>query len=302
MSAHRSSRAPFAAACVLALAACGPDAETERRLAALDTISAEKDSLLVQVAENARLMSEIGAELARVYAPAATAGAAEAPLAITRENLLSDIRTLTTRLQESEARLVESEERIAGYSGERTAFERTIGELRASIANQKQTIVSLTEQVEALRDENTRLAEANVTLAESNVTLADENLALADTLSLIAERENTIYYAIGTKEDLLQRGVITEEGGSRVLFVFGKRGKTLVPARELDPAQFVMADRRTFSDVPLEADKEYTVVSRQDFAALEPPPDEEGRVHGFLRIADPDRFWAGGRYLIVVQR
>lgn len=291
-----------ALACLLALAACGPDAETERRLAAIDTISAEKDSLLVQVAENARLMSEIGAELARVYAPAASAGAAEAPIAITRANLLDDIRTLTTRLQESEARLAESEERIGALSGERGGFERTIGDLRATIANQKQTIASLTSQVEALREENTRLAEANVTLSESNVTLSEENLALADTLSLLEERENTVYYVIGTKDDLVQRGLITEEGGSRVLFVFGKRGKTLVPARDLDPAQFVMADRRTFGEVPLEAGKEYTIVSRQDFAALDPAPGEEGRVSGMLRIADPDRFWSGGRYLILVER
>jgi hypothetical protein len=298
------ARAPItllAGLAVLAAAACGPDAEAELRLAQLDTVSAEKDSLLVQVAENARLMSEIGAELARVNAPSTT-GASETPIAVTRDSLLSNIRSLTTRLQESEARLVESEQRIAALSGETGGFQRTIGDLRSTITNQKQTIASLTEQVEALREENVRLTEANVVLSESNVTLSEENLALADTVSQLAERDNTVYYVIGTKDDLIRRGIAVEEGGSRVLFVFGKRGKTLVPARDLDPAQFVMVDKRTFSEIPLAPEKEYTIASRQDFGALDPRPGADGNVSGVLRIADPDRFWAGGRYLVIVER
>src|SRR5690606_27704220 len=118
---------------LLALAACGPDAETQRRLAQLDTVTAEKDSLLAQVAENALIMSEIGAELARVNAPT-TAGASETPIALTRDSLLSSIRALTTRLQESEARLVESEQRIQRLTGETSGFQRTIAQLRSTIA------------------------------------------------------------------------------------------------------------------------------------------------------------------------
>jgi uncharacterized coiled-coil protein SlyX len=292
----------MALACVLLLAACGPDAATERRLARLDTIAAEKDSLLVQVAENARLMSDIGVELARVYSPAETPGAGEAPIAVTRESLLTDIRTLTTRLEESETRLAESEQRIAALAGEAGGFEKTIGDLRSTIANQKQTIASLTQQVGSLREENTRLTESNVTLSESNVVLSEENLALSDTISRLAERTNTVYYVIGTKDDLIRRGLLVEEGGSRVLFVFGKRGKTLVPARELDPAQFVMVDKRTFSEIPIDATREYMIASRQDFGALDPRPEADGYVSGVLRIADPDRFWSGGRYLILVER
>lgn len=286
---------------LLALAACGPDAETQRRLAQLDTVTAEKDSLLAQVAENALIMSEIGAELARVNAPT-TAGASETPIALTRDSLLSSIRALTTRLQESEARLVESEQRIQRLTGETSGFQRTIAQLRSTIATQKETIASLTEQVEALKEENVRLTEANVVLSESNIALSEENLALADTVSRLAERDNTVYYVIGTKDDLLRRGIVVEEGGSRVLFVFGKRGKTLVPARQLDPAQFVMVDKRTFSEIPLDPTKEYTIASRQDFGALDPQPADDGNVSGVLRIVDPDRFWSGGRYLVIVER
>ena len=53
----------------LALAGCSNGAEQERlqqQMEQLSTISAEKDSLLQQVAENAQLMSEISTELAKV--------------------------------------------------------------------------------------------------------------------------------------------------------------------------------------------------------------------------------------------
>jgi hypothetical protein len=59
------------------LAACGPSEEVRRQMAELQAVAAEKDSLLIQVAENARLMSEISAEVARVQAPAGKAGTQE---------------------------------------------------------------------------------------------------------------------------------------------------------------------------------------------------------------------------------
>ena len=60
-------------------AACGPSEEVRQQLAQLTAVSAEKDSLLLQVTDNARVMSEISAELARVKAAPATEAAREAP-------------------------------------------------------------------------------------------------------------------------------------------------------------------------------------------------------------------------------
>jgi hypothetical protein len=121
---------------------------------------------------------------------------------------------------------------------------------------------------------------------------------------------NEVWYVVGTKEELLERGVVREEGGSRVLFIFGKRGKTLVPSRNIDPTMFTNADRRTLSYIPLPRDEEsqdddevkWSVVTHQDLGAVGTPLDEDGRVVGdALSITDPERFWANGRYLIIVQ-
>lgn len=278
------------------LAACEPSAEIQQQLAELTAISAEKDSLVAQVAANTRLMSDISAEVARVSVPVSEAGAQEATARPDPESILVDIQALTTRVTESEDRLVESQKRIEALSresrtqtGRIAEFQKTIEEFRGTIESQKQTIASLTDRVLFLQEENSRLAAVNV--------------ALADTVSAMESRENSVWYLVGTKEELLERGIIREEGGSRVLFIFGKRGKTLVPARDLDLATFSIADQRYLTEIPLpDAENDYTVVTRQDLTALETAADDKGRIRGeSVRIADPDRFWAGSRVLILVR-
>jgi hypothetical protein len=282
---------PFALAGVMA---CGPSEEVQRQLAELQAVSAEKDSLLTQVSENARLMSEISAEVARVQT-ASQAGAQEVSGQPNPEAVRENIAGITRRIEESEARLAESQKRIQTLTRENRTnqtklaeLQKTIEDFQATIANQRLTIESLNTQVTELQ--------------QQNVQLVTQNTELATTVEDITVRENTVYYVIGTKEELLEKGIIEEEGGSRVLFVFGKRGKTLVPGRNLDLSLFNSIDRTTVTGIPMPSpEAAYTIVTRQDHSALATPPDEKGRFMGEIRIADPERFWASSKVLIVVQ-
>ena len=292
----RGRMLPLVGLALAGLAACGPSKEIQQQLAELTAISAEKDSLVSQIAENTRLVSDISAEVARVQVPVSQAGTAESTGYGDPDALLTNIKALTARVEDSEGRLVESQKRIDALSKTSTTqktqlagFQKTIDEFRGTIESQKQTIVSLTEQVGYLQEENARLAAVNVTLA--------------DTVSALSNRENSVWYVVGTKQELLDRGIINEEGGSRVLFIFGKRGKTLVPAANLDLTAFNVADQRYLTEIALpDSAGEYTVVTRQDLTALETPPDDKGRVSGdALRIGDPSKFWGNDRVLIVVR-
>jgi len=293
----RGRALPLVGLALAGLAACGPSKEVQQQLAELTAISAEKDSLVTQVASNTRLMSDISAELAKVQVPVSQAGTAESEGLSNPDAILTNIKTLTARVEDSEGRLVESQKRIDALSKTSTTqktqlanFQKTIDEFRGTIESQKQTIASLTEQVGYLQQENARLAAVNVTLA--------------DTVSAITSRQNSVWYVVGTRQELLDRGIINEEGGSRVLFIFGKRGKTLVPAANLDLSTFNVADERYLSEIPLpDTTGDYTVVTRQDLSALETPPDDKGRLSGreALHIADPSKFWSNDRVLIVVR-
>jgi hypothetical protein len=158
-----------------------------------------------------------------------------------------------------------------------------------TLENQKAAIEGLTARVEALEAEN--------------VVLATEKAALVDTVEQLVEENHTAYYVIGTKDELIQRGIVTEEGGSRVLFIFGKAGKTIVPSRQLDPADFIPIDIRNVTEIALpDSSREYRIASRQDMEALaEPPSDGKIRNANALRIADADQFWMPSKFLIIVR-
>jgi len=269
-----------------ALAGCGPSEEVRQKLNELALATAQRDSLLQEVADNARLMSEISAELADVQVEGERlAVEAESPMQARRDSMLAMIRYVTDRVESQEGRLRESRARIRALSALsdslRGTLEQTIDNYESVIAAQRETISQLTGQVEALYAENVQL------------------VAQVDTLEA---ETNTVFYVIGTKDELLERGIVQKEGGARFLFIFGKRGETLVPARDLDRGAFTPIDRREVTEIALPAaDEEYKIVSRQDVAYLETPPDEKGRIFGNLKITSPDGFWSGSKYLIIVQ-
>jgi len=264
----------------------GPSPETQARIDSVSQASAQKDRLVEEIAENTRFVSEISAELAKAAVPPKKLKvSSESPLRASRDTLIQKIRYITARVREIEPKLQDSERRISELTSIsdslRNALAATMQNLQGVIDSQKEQIAALTEQVE---------------------TLTAENVALKDTIENMSTEANTVYYVVGTKDELEQKGIVKEEGGARFLFVLWKSGKTLVPARSLDPSVFTPVDRRHFSQLPLPAtDKEYRIVSRQDVGALETPPSGDGTITGRVKIADSARFWANSKYLIIVE-
>ena len=170
-----------------------------------------------------------------------------------------------------------------------SSYAASIADLQSLVDGQKVTIETLTGELEQVRELNTRLASSNA--------------ELVDTVGALETRENTVYYLVGTRKDLLKQGVIVEEGGTRFL-LFTRTGETLRPAAQLDPSMFQKADRRELTEVVLpNPDKQYQVVSRQNltFAAAPELEPGKGKFRGNLQIVQPAAFWGASKYLIIVQ-
>jgi hypothetical protein len=266
--------------------ACGTSAETERKLAELEQASAQKDSLLQEVAMSSRLLSEVSAELAHVQVKGRLRVSSETPLMAQRDTMIQKLRYVVARVSQTENRLAESQRNIRTLTNLsdslRATLDSSVGDLQALVETQKTTIASLTDQLNELQT---------------------ENVALRDTVATVTERENTVYYIIGTKDDLKAKGIITEEGGSRVLFVLWRTGRTLNPARELDPSQFHVINKRQVTEIRLDPAADYRIASRQDLNQLATPPDADGKIHGVssLQIGAPEQFWRNSKFLIIVQ-
>lgn len=260
-------------------------------------ISAEKDSLIRDLTETTRLITDVSVELATIRSTPAT----NAPVVGTegmkvddRAEVLAKVRQLTARIRQSESRLATTRRRLDSLATSsdslRSAlavYASTVVALEGMLADQKTTIQTLTDQIG--------------TLTRQNVQLAGEKAVLEDTVTVMDVRENEVYYVIGTKKELMSRGIISEEGGTRFL-VFTRTGETLVPAAVLDPAQFTKADRRTLTELAMpKANKDYRVISHHDMAYAETDRMNKGRFRGAMRITAPTAFWAPSKFLIIVE-
>jgi uncharacterized coiled-coil protein SlyX len=266
-------------ALVFALAACGTSAETERKLAELETANAQKDSLMQEVAISSRLISDVNVELAKAkIRNNRLQVSSESPITAQNDTLIAKLRYVVTRVRETETALTASRERIKNLTSLsdslRATLDSTVGNLQAVIASQKTTIDLLTDRVNAL---------------------TEENVALKDSLA-------TGYYVIGTRDQLKKKGILTEQGGGRVLFILWRTGKTLQPARNLDPSLFTAIDTRQVTQIPLpRASAQYRVASLQDLSYIAEERDHN-KYSGVssLTITSPADFWRTSKFLIIV--
>jgi myosin heavy subunit len=293
---------------VVATTGCN-QAELKNALAEAKTAEAQKDSLLTEVLETTQFVSDINSELAKTKTLAAkpAGGDPGVPGAKKdreeRQASLDRIKQVIARLNESEAKLAETEAR-AKQSRQRNArllaqietFKKTVEDLKTTAEQQK------TEYEMALAEKDTQIATLAGrvdTLTTEKAGLESHNVALSDTVADLTSYKNTVYYAVGTKDELMKRGIVTKEGSK--FLVFG--GTRLEPARNLDPSAFTAIDKTQQTTIPLpRTDKKYKIISRQSPAHLGSMVTKDGKVSGgSVQIARPEEFWAPSKYLILVQ-
>ena len=282
----------------LVTAGCADKRKLDTAIAESQALSAEKDSLLNEVLANAEMVSSINAELAKVRDLGANPVAAgeTATTDDQRTVVLGKIRDAITRLQQSEESLEQAKQRLAAMEqkdsrlvAQISRYQNTIEEMRTNIERQQAEYVAIIDsqktQIVALQT-NLDTVSAQKTLVET------ERQALVDTM-------NTVYYVAGTQDELVEKGVAVKEGSK--FLVFG--GTRLLPARELNPSAFTVLHRMNDTIITLpEADEEYKIITRQNPAFLSNPVDDDSKIEGGqIHIAEPEKFWAASRYLIVVR-
>src|SRR5437899_4351681 len=264
---------------VFALAACGTSAETERKLAEREQANGQKVSLMQEVAISSRLISDVNVELAKAKIRNNRLHvSSESPITASSDTLLAKLRYVVTRVRETENALNESRQRIKSLTtlsdSLRQTLDSTVGNLQTVIAAQKTTIDLLTDRVNAL---------------------TEENVALKDSLA-------TGYYVIGSRAELKKQGILTEQGGGRVLFILWRTGKTLQPARNLDPSLFTAIDTRKVTSIPLPSSRaQYRIASLQDldFIAEQRDHNKYSGVSS-LTITSAVDFWRSSKFLVII--
>ena len=291
---------------VVAISACDRSKpELEKTLVQVQQISAEKDSLLRDVMATTQFIADANTELSKVRTSASgkpkvsEAGETEGKLSPgqQRTQLLARIKGITASLNEADSRLAASRKRVAALDtnnvslkAQLAAYDSTMTSFKSIIENQKAQVLDLTAQINALKVQNVQLQAQNVALMTDKTDLTVQR-------DKLTTEKNTVYYVIGTKDELLKKKIIVQTGGMLGI------GKVQVAARDLNPADFMSIDKTAVASIPLpNAAKPYRIITRQDVAALETQPDDKGRIRDAIKIKDPVAFWAASKYLIIIEQ
>ncbi|AHG87924.1 hypothetical protein J421_0387 [Gemmatirosa kalamazoonensis] len=264
----------------------------------LRAASAERDTLLQQVRETQDFIDSVDTDLTRLAGPdtlqlrlAGEGVDSEPPV---RELMRRRIQLVAERLARNEAEARERAERLRDLARRNDVLEARVAELDSSVVRFREIVQGQQEQIASL------LARVD-TLESEKAQLTAERGALADSVQRLTARADSVFVIAASRQELLRLGVVVEEGGTRVPLV-GRLNTVIVPARAPRDRLFAVLDRRHDLVIRLpNGDRPYRIVSSHDPALLDPAQPGNPVVRGVLRIADPDRFWATSRYLVLVE-
>lgn len=298
---------PVAALSVAVLTGC--NTETKKQLATIahtdslrvDSLSAVRGELMQELTSSTEFVTAINRELSKARALSAkTAGnsleTTEEATATNeqRKAIVGRIAHLVARLDSVQNRLASTRARVAQLTKADSQLVARVAEYEKSIAElQESTARERAEFQNVINEKTTEIA----TLASRIDTLTTVRTALVDTVHQLTNEKNTAYYVVGTKEELIKKGVLQEEGGKRFVVLGGRH---VVPARELDPSNFSKIDRLNDRNIPL-PEGEYQILTRQNVSFAKAQAEKKGKIAGGLTIEQPERFWETSRFLIIVR-
>lgn len=195
-----------------------------------------------------------------------------------RKDLLQRIATVNENLQENFRKVSDLQKKVTTSRRQYASLQTMVENLRKTLEEREQSIAALEARVKGLEGE----------VAEKTELVRQRDLVIDAQKKEIA----TVYYVIGTKRELEEKGIVRDEGG----FLWGLVGSTTTLAPNFDPSYFTpidrgkqttfRVDRRIRELLPKRAPEHYTQQR-----------DESGTTT--LTVADRAQFWKD-KFLVII--
>ncbi len=210
--------------------------------------------------------------------PAGAEGKTTAVDLDTRKQLLANIASIGDALKESRKRVNDLRARLKTSQGEIAGLTKLVENLQTTILEREQSIAQLQAQVVGLEE----------TVQSKTMQLAEKD----QLLDAQRRKMNAAYYVAAPREELEEKGIITEEGG----FLWGLLGSTTVVASGWDLSALSPLDRTREQTIHIPGKISQILPLRNAnlFAAVEVGENETE-----LTILEPEKFWKDN-YLVVV--
>jgi hypothetical protein len=300
---------PIAAFSAVALAGCNNEAKEQLATLAhvdsvrVDSLAGVRKDLLDEVMSSTQFVAQINTELAKARSLTSKADSKLETMTVGEKvKANEDRKVVVARISHLVAKLDSVQSRLASTRARANKLTQKDSALMLQVATYEKSIADLQAAAEKQRAEFQTVIDKQTTqIAQLNGqvdTLTQVRTALKDTVGQLTTEKNTVYYVVGTKDELIEKGILAKEGSKRFLLV-GSR--TIAPARELDPSKFTKIDRLANRTILLPDGGEYEIVSRQNVAFAAPAAEKGGKIFGGLTINQPEQFWENSRFLIIVK-
>lgn len=289
-----------------ALAACnGKEKEQLATFAHADSVHTDslanvRRDLLEEVMTSTQFVNQINTELAKARTlaskprPQLETNAEVTEVNEQRKQIVDHINHLVAELNSVESRLTATRKSAKALTEQDSTLLTQVATYEKSIADlQQQAEVQRAQFQTTIDSQTVRIA----SLSNQVDTLNVVRTALVDTVSHLTTEKNTAYYVIGTKDELIKKGILVAEGQKRFLLLGSRQ---VAPARDLDPSAFTKIDRLSDRTITLPAGQ-YEILSRQNPAYATPQVAKDGKIAGGLTVTEPEQFWAPSRFLIIVR-
>jgi len=286
----------------------GCNTETKQQLATVshadsvhvDSLGKVRKDLMDEVMASTTFITDINRELAKARAlqskqePQLETTSEMTATNEQRKAIVAKITHLVARMDSVQNRLSSARSKLAsltkqdsGLVAQVAAYEKSIADLQASAAKEREDLQTV------INKQTTEIAALNGRVDTLNTVRA----ALTDTVNTLTTQKNTVYYVVGTQDELIKKGVLVAEGGKRFLILGGRK---IVPARQLDPSGFSKIDRLQDRTIQL-PEGQYEILSRQNVMFSKAAGGKDGKISGALTIEQPEQFWEPSKFLIIVR-
>ncbi|MEO0583675.1 MAG: hypothetical protein AAF135_15725 [Bacteroidota bacterium] len=222
-----------------------------------------------------------------------------------KTRIISDLDTIDQLLSANNLMVDELNERIAKSEGSFDQYRRSVRRLKAQIKEKDQELKTLRQDLDEVNYEvasvRGKLTDVQLSLATlraqeevqtTKLTMQEEVLTAQDELlTEQTESLNTAFVIMGSAKELRDQKVISKEGG-----FLGIGGKHIIE-NEIDPALCDSIDITEVTSIAVDTKKAQLVTSHpSDSYTFQ---ETDGKLEK-LEITNPDKFWRGSKYLVVV--
>lgn len=201
------------------------------------------------------------------------------------EMVKGDIRAIDNLMQQNRENLKNLSDKLKSSKGENNQLKRLIDNFEVMIKDKDREIMGLVGQLEDLNFEVQDLY-------SSISDLRLENLEKGRLIDLQKGELNSAWYIIGEQKDLIEKGVISKEGG-----VIGI-GAVKTMGEDIDKSLFTQIDIRDKFIFDLDAKKVKLISSHSSDTYIIRRNDETKRYVSF-EITQAEAFWESSKYLVI---